>query len=238
MTTRILALLLAAGLLGTLCACAVVSTDGREADPNAAFGMPDAVPGPEEIVIPEVSGPFSRQYATEAEARTAYEACKHMSYAEYFSEPRPILSCFEHFRRVEPSETDPAKLVFSDEPSVVYFDAHKYREDAETIRGGFAGDGIVDYFVVDDREIWRWHIPSDTVDVVVRHDGLYGVIGKGNDIICCYVHNDRSGGLPDKPGHYHLLSQGLAVPYADVPDELFAPDEIFDWFEKRRRAEG
>ena len=82
-----------------------------------------------------------------------------------------------------------------------------------------------------DGEIWRWHIPSDTVDVVVKHENLWGMLAIGNDLLYCIVYDD-SAELGRRPGHFHVISQNLTVPYEDVPQPLGYPDGIFLWFKE------
>ena len=178
----------------------------------------------------EPSHPYSPIFATEAEAKAAYEACKNMSYEEYFSEPRPLFVELRKFRDVQPMESDPAKLEYESDRGKIYFDAKKYKKDARKISGGGKGDDIVDYFCVDG-EIWRWHIPSDTVDVVVKHEGLVGIYPMSSDIGYCFIY-DESQPFEERPGHYHVFSKNLTMPYEDVPGGLGYPDGVFIWFKE------
>ena len=177
----------------------------------------------------EAEAAYKKLFPDEAAEKAAYESYKKMSYKEYFSEPRYLFPEFQDARMLRPLKDDPSKIVDVENNNKVYFDAKKYNKDAKQAWGGDRGDGVVDYFCVDG-EIWRWHIPSDTVDVVIKHDGLCGIYAISNDCGYCFV-VDTPGSTDDHPGHYHVFSKNLSIPYDDVPryTEYFT-GHTFVWF--------
>ena len=240
MTTRITALCLSLALLCALSACTAASASRPESgissfttaassptDTKASDTKAPETPTTTELeFFPEVLFPTAKEY------RIAYETCQKMSYTEYFSAPRYLFSEFRDHRMVEPLKSDPTKIVDLDNDTV-YFDARKYKKVAKQAFGGYQGDAIVDFFRVDD-EIWRWYIPTDTVDVVVKdHDRLYGVKGICSDVVLCYVDNDditEEFPFDDRPGHFHILSKNLTIPYEDMP--YLQPAEMYQWLMK------
>ena len=243
-TTRIFALILSLALLCALCGCvtapAVSEPESAPTTTTATAGTTTAAtetPTTTTTKTPETTvttnSPYYAYgwlYPSEADARATYAAYQKMSYKEYFSEPRIIFKFFHQSRRVEPLDSDPTKIVDADNHNEVYFDAKKYKKDAKQARGGYKCDGIVDYFCVDD-EIWRWHIPSDTVDVVLKHDGLYGFRPLTTDFGYCFV-VDTLGSTDDHPGHYHVISKNLTIPFDDIDPPIFYDDQAVPWLEK------
>ena len=234
--SRVIALLLSLALLCALCGCvtapAVSEPESEPTTTAATAGTTTTATEPETTTTThDPYYPYDGLYSTEKEARAAYEACKKMSYEEYFSEPRVIFSYFYDYRDVLPKPDDPTVLYYESEPNRIYFDAKKYKKDAKEVRsGGYDGDEIVDFFCVDD-EIWRWHIPSDTVDVVIKHDGLYGFRPLTTDFGYCFV-VDTPDSANDHPGHYHVFSKNLTIPFDDIDPPIFYDDQAVPWLEK------
>ena len=248
---RIFCFTLAAVLLCALSACvstpAVSEPESSAAATTAAAttgtSAPTTVATTAETTAAATTGttadpfyPYGKLFPSEKEARATYEAYKKMSYEEYFSEPRILFTYFQKYRDVLPKSDDPTVLYYESEPDRLYFDAKKYKKDAKEIRsGGYDGDGIVDYFCVDD-EIWRWHIPSDTIDVVVKDHGLInGLFSWYNDFGYCTVYHPELGDRGDMKTyvyeHYHVFSKNLVIPYEEVPKGL-NNEEIFLWFKE------
>lgn len=244
MTARITALCLSLALLCALSACAPASASGAESGISsfttaANRGAGSAADENDPSASADAKDPYfpyNGLFASEKEARETYEAYKKMSYEEYFSEPRVIFSYYYPYRDVLPKPDDPTVLCYESEPDSIYFDAKKYKKDAKEIRsGGYDGDGIVDYFCVDD-EIWRWHIPSDTIDVVVKDHGLInGIFADFNDFGYCTVYHPELGDRGDMHTyvyeHYHVFSKDLVIPYKDVPKDMSLND-LFNWLQK------
>ena len=242
--SRFIALLLPLALLCALCGCvtapAVSEPESEPTTTAATAGTTTAAtetPTTTTTKTPETTvttnSPYYAYgwlYPSEADARATYAAYQKMSYKEYFSEPRIIFTFFHQSRMVQPMTKDPTKLEYESERGKIYFDAKKYKKDAKRARGGYKGDGIVDYFCVDD-EIWRWHIPSDTIDVVIKHDGLYGFSPLTTDFGYCFV-VDTPGSTDDHPGHYHVLSKNLTIPFDDLGSSLTDVDQAVPWLEK------
>ena len=239
--SRFIALLLSLALLCALCGCvtapAVSEPESEPTTTAATAGTTTTATEPETTTTThDPYYPYDGLYSTEKEARAAYEACKKMSYEEYFSEPRVIFSYFYDYRDVLPKRGDPTVLCYESEPNRIYFDAKKYKKDAKEVRsGGYDGDGIIDYFCVDD-EIWRWHIPSDTMDVVVKDHGLInGIFADFNDFGYCTVYHPELGDEGNMDAfvyeHYHVFSKNLVIPYKDVPEYMPRYD-LYQWFQK------
>ena len=248
--SRFIAFLLSLALLCALCGCVTApAVSEPESEPpttattvgttTTATETPTTTTtkAPETTVTTNSSFyPYSWLYPSEADARAVYETYKKMSYEEYFSEPRVVFSYFHPYMIVLPKPDDPTVLYYESEPNRIYFDAKKYKKDAKEVRsGGYDGDGIVDYFCVDD-EIWRWHIPSDTIDVVVKDHGLInGIFADFNDFGYCTVYHPELGDRGDMDAfvyeHYHVFSKNLVIPYEDVPKET-QHGIVFNWFQK------
>ena len=250
--SRFIALLLSLALLCTLCGCVTApAVSEPESEPttttaSTAAASATTTEASTTTTIPTISQmewSFPEQlFPTMLEFRAAYQACQKMSYKEYVSEPRYLFSEYQTYRTVKPLKSEPTLLVYADENGLpyteergkVYFDTKKHKKDAKAADGGYEGDDIIDFFRVDD-EIWRWHIPSDTVDVVVRnHEKLVGVRGVSSDVVLCFIENDNpTEEFPwdNRPAHYHVISKNLTLPYADVPHTLQEAD-LFLWFQK------
>ena len=240
--SRVIAFLLSLALLCALCGCvtapAVSEPESAPTTTAATAGTTTTATEPETTTTThDPYYPYDGLYSTEKEARAAYEACKKMSYEEYFSEPRVIFSYFYDYRDVLPKPDDPTVLYYESEPNRIYFDAKKYKKDAKEVRsGGYDGDGIIDYFCVDD-EIWRWHIPSDTMDVVVKDHGLInGIFADFNDFGYCTVYHPELGDEGNMDAfvyeHYHVFSKNLVIPYEDVPKNMLRYYDLYQWFQK------
>ena len=241
--SRGIALLLSLALLCALCGCvtapAVSEPESEPTTTAATVGTTTTATetpttaettSPMRVMEDEAEAAYKKLFPDEAAEKAAYESYKKMSYKEYFSEPRFLISKFRNYRMVEPLDSDPTKIVDADNHNEVYFDAKKYKKDAKQARGGYKGDGIVDYFCVDG-EIWRWHIPSDTVDVVIKHDGLCGIYPLTTDFGYCFV-LDTPGSTDGHPGHYHVFSKNLTIPFDDIDPPIIYDNQAVPWLEK------
>ena len=241
--SRVIALLLSLALLCALCGCvtapAVSEPESEPTTTAATVGTTTTATetpttaettSPMRVMEDEAEAAYKKLFPDEAAEKAAYESYKKMSYKEYFSEPRFLISKFRNYRMVEPLDSDPTKIVDADNHNEVYFDAKKYKKDAKQARGGYKGDGIVDYFCVDG-EIWRWHIPSDTVDVVIKHDGLCGIYPLTTDFGYCFV-LDTPGSTDGHPGHYHVFSKNLTIPFDDIDPPIIYDNQAVPWLEK------
>ncbi len=243
--SRFIALLLSLALLCALCGCVTApAVSEPESEPTTAAVTAGTTttatetPTTTTTKTPETTvttnSPYYAYgwlYPSEVDARASYAAYQKMSYEEYFSEPRIIFTFFHQYRMVQPMTKDPTKLEYESERGKIYFDAKKYKKDAKRIHsGGYDGDEIVDFFCVDD-EIWRWHIPSDTVDVVIKHDGLYGFRPLTTDFGYCFV-VDTPDSANDHPGHYHVFSKNITIPFDDIDPPIFYDDQAVPWLEK------
>ena len=241
--SRVIAFLLSLALLCALCGCvtapAVSEPESEPTTTAATAGTTTAATETPTTTTTETPWfAYDGFFANEKEARAAYEACKKMSYEEYFSEPRVVFSYYyDDYRNVIPKQGDPTVLCYESDPDRIYFDAKKYKKDAKEIRSGANhGDGIIDYLCVDD-EIWRWHIPSDTVDVVVKDHGLInGIFADFNDFGYCTVYHPELGDEGNMDAfvyeHYHVFSKNLVIPYEDVPKNMLRYYDLYQWFQK------
>ncbi len=242
--SRFIALLLSLALLCALCGCVTApAVSEPESEPTTTVAATGATttatetPTTTTTKAPETTVTTSSHYyaygwlyPSEADARATYAAYQKMSYEEYFSEPRILFDFFQESRMFEPLDSDPTKIVEAENHKKVYFDAKKYKKNAKQAWGGDKGDGIVDYFCVDD-EIWRWHIPSDTVDVVIKHDGLCGIYPLTTDFGYCFV-LDTPDSTNGHPGHYHVFSKNLTIPFDDIDPPIIYDSQAVPWLEK------